>query len=146
MRVSELVNLQWSHIDRSRMVINVIGGKGGKDRQVMLCHHIIPLLEKYYTVYKSKVYVLNGQFGGMYSSRSVLEIIKQLGEKAKLNKRVYTHLMRHNCFTHLLESGTDISIIKEIAGHNSMKTTLMYTHISHNLISKVNSPFSSIKI
>lgn len=146
MRVSELINLKWSHIDRSRMIINIVGGKGAKDRQVMLCIQIIPLLEQYYKKHKSKEYVLNGQFELKYSSRSVLEVIKQLGEKAKINKRVYTHLMRHNCFTHLLESGTDLSIIKEIAGHNNIKTTMLYTHISHNLISKINSPFSTIQL
>jgi len=146
MRVSELINLKWSHIDRSRMIINIVCGKGSKDRQVMLCSQIIPLLEQYYKKHKSKEYVLNGQFDLKYSSRSVLEVIKQLGEKAKINKRVYTHLMRHNCFTHLLESGTDLSIIKEIAGHNNIKTTMLYTHISHNLISKINSPFSTIQL
>lgn len=142
----ELINLKWSHIDRSRMIINIVCGKGSKDRQVMLCSQIIPLLEQYYKKHKSKEYVLNGQFDLKYSSRSVLEVIKQLGEKAKINKRVYTHLMRHNCFTHLLESGTDLSIIKEIAGHNNIKTTMLYTHISHNLISKINSPFSTIQL
>ncbi len=79
-----------------------------------------------------------------YSERSVGEVVKQLAEKAGINKRVYTHLMRHNCFTHLLEGGTDISIIQKIAGHSSPKTTQIYTHISHNLISQVNSPINNI--
>ena len=62
LRVSELINLKWSNIDRSRMIINIIGGKGNKDRQVMLSDKLIPLLEKYYFEYKPKTYVLNGQF------------------------------------------------------------------------------------
>ena len=60
LRVSELINLKWEHIDRSRMIINIIQAKGKKDRQVMLSSQLIPLLEKYYREYKSKVYVLNG--------------------------------------------------------------------------------------
>lgn len=145
LRVSELINLKWSNIDRSRMVINIIGGKGNKDRQVMLTEVLIPLLEKYYKEYNTKTYILSGQFSDQYSSRSVGQVIKQLGEKAKLNKRVWTHQMRHNCFTHMVENGTDINLIQKLAGHNNVKTTLVYTHISHNLISKIQSPLNSIK-
>lgn len=144
LRVSELINLKWQHIDRSRMIINILGAKGNKDRQVMLSHSLIPLLELYYKEYKSKEYILNGQFDLQYSSRSVLEVVKQLGEKAGLNKRVYTHLMRHNAFTHMVESGVDINLIQKIAGHSNVKTTMIYTHISHNLISKINSPLNNI--
>lgn len=146
LRVSELINLRWTNIDRSRMIINIIGGKGNKDRQVMLTETIIPLLEKYYKEYKTKTYILKGQFSEQYSSRSVGQVIKQLGEKAKLNKRVWTHQMRHNCFTHMVENGTDINLIQRLAGHNNVKTTLVYTHISHNLISKIQSPLNSIKL
>lgn len=105
LRVSELINLKWQHIDRSRMIINVIAGKGKKDRQVMLSDKIIPILENYWREYRSKEYVLNGQFQIQYSARSVGEVVKQLAKKAGINKRVYTHLMRHNAFTHMVESG-----------------------------------------
>jgi integrase/recombinase XerD len=67
-----------------------------------------------------------------------------ISKKAKINKRVYTHLMRHNCFTHMVENGTDINLIQKLAGHNNVKTTLLYTQISHNLISKIQSPLSAI--
>lgn len=144
LRVSELINLKWSNVDRSRRVINILNAKGGKDRQVMLAEPLIPLLTEYYRKYKSKEYILNGQFEPQYSSRSVLEVIKQLGFKANINKRVYTHLMRHNAFTHMVENGIDISLIQKLAGHNNVKTTLIYTHISHNLISKIQSPLNSI--
>lgn len=146
LRVSELINLKWSSIDRNRMVINILGAKGNKDRQVMLSNSLIPILESYYRKYKPKEFVLNGQNKLKYSARSVLDVIKKLGKKAGLNKRIYTHLMRHNCFTHLLESGTDLSLIQKLAGHNNIKTTLLYAHISHNLISKVNSPLENILI
>lgn len=146
LRVSELINLKWSNIDRSRMVINIIAGKGNRDRQVMLPVQLIPLLEKYYREYKSKEYVFNGQNSLQYSDRSVLQVIKQLSEKAGIKKRVYTHLMRHCSFTHLCESGVDINLIQKIAGHNNVKTTMIYTHISDSLISKINSPINSITL
>lgn len=146
MRVSELINLKWTHIDRSRMIINIIQAKGAKDRQVMLSEDIIPLLEEYYRQYKPNTYVLNGQFHIQYSDRSVLQVIKSLAEKAGINKRVYTHLMRHNSFTHMLEQGVGISIIQRLAGHTNPKTTQIYTHISGNLISKTHSPISLIRL
>jgi site-specific recombinase XerD len=146
LRVSELINLKWAHIDRSRMIINIIAGKGNKDRQVMLAESLIPLLTDYYKQYKSKEYVLNGQFDIQYSARSVGEVMKQLAAKANINKRVYTHLMRHNAFTHMVEAGVDINLIQKLAGHNNVKTTMLYTHLSDKLISKIESPLNKMKI
>jgi len=149
-RVSELINLKWTHIDRSRMIINVVQGKGKKDRQVMLSPDLIPLLEKYWNEYKPKEYVLNGQFPVKelrYSDRSIGEVIKQLAAKAGLdNKRVYTHLIRHCFATHLVEQGTDINLIQRLLGHSNVKTTSVYLHISNNLIKNIPSPIAGIKM
>jgi site-specific recombinase XerD len=146
LRVSELINLKWCHVDRSRMIINIIQAKGNKDRQVPLSPDLIPILEDYWLEFKSKEFVFNGQSSVQYSERSVGEVIKQLANKAGIcNKRVYTHLIRHCSFTHMTESGTDINLIQRIAGHSNVKTTNIYLHISHNHISKVQSPLSLIK-
>lgn len=147
LRVSELINLKWTHLDRSRMIVNVIQAKGKKDRQVGLTAQLIPLLEKYYHEYKSKEYILNGQNESLqYSARSVGEVIKQLADKARIKKRVYVHLIRHCTFTHLVEMGTDIALIQKLAGHSNIKTTNIYCHISDMLISKINSPLSRISL
>jgi site-specific recombinase XerD len=149
LRVSELINLKWCNIDRSRMIINIIKAKGNKDRQVMLSSDLIPLLEKYYFEYRSKEYILNGQFPEKelrYSERSVGEVIKQLAVKAGIGKRVYTHLMRHCSFTHMVENGTDINLIQKLAGHSNVKTTSIYCHVSHNHISKIQSPLNQIRL
>lgn len=146
LRVSELINLKWGHIDRSRMVINILQAKGNKDRQVPLTLSLIPLLERYYREYHTKEYVLSGQFTNQYSAKSVGEVIKQLAYKAGINKRVYTHLMRHCSLTHMVEAGTDINIIQRIAGHSNVKTTSVYLHVSHNIISMVNSPLQNISL
>lgn len=145
-RVSELLNLKWTHIDRSRMIINVIGGKGNKDRQVMLPEEVIPLLEKYWHQYKTKEYVLSGQFSEQYSAGSVRQVLKQLAAKAGIKKRVWTHQMRHNCFTHMVESGVDINLIQRLAGHNNVKTTMMYVHMSDSIVSRIQSPIGKIKL
>lgn len=148
LRVSELINLKWSHIDRSRMVINILQAKGKKDRQVGLNEKLIQLMAEYYREYKSVEYVFNGQSGALqYTERSVGEVVKQLAEKAGIkNKKVYTHLLRHTSATHLVEKGTDINLIQKLLGHSSVKTTNIYTHISHNLISRISSPLNEINI
>lgn len=149
LRVSELINLKWKHIDRSRMIINIIAAKGNKDRQVMLSEDLIPLLTNYCREYKlqKSEYVLTGQNNApQYSATSVLQVVKQLANKAGLNKRVYTHLIRHCAFTHMVEHGTDINLIQRLAGHSSVKTTNIYLHTSHNLISKIQSPLSNIRL
>lgn len=146
LRVSELINLKWTNIDRSRMVINIIQAKGNKDRQVGLNEQLIKLLTEYWHEYRSKEYVLNGQNSPQYSERSVGEVIKQLAKKAGIdNKRVYTHLMRHTSATHLVENGTDINLIQKILGHSNVKTTNIYLHVSHNLIHKI-SPLGGIRL
>lgn len=148
LRVSELLNLKWKDIDRSRMIINIIQAKGKKDRQVPLNDKLIILLERYWKQYKPVTYVLNGQNdAAQYSERSVNEVVKQLAAKAGIeNKRVYTHLMRHTSATHMVENGTDINLIQKLLGHSNVKTTNIYTHISHNLISKIQSPLQNINL
>lgn len=129
------------------MIINIIQAKGNKDRQVALNDKLISLLTDYYREYKSKEYVLNGQFSLQYSERSVGEVVKQLAAKAGIdNKRVYTHLMRHTSATHMVENGVDIALIQKWLGHNSAKTTALYTHISYNHISKIQSPINQISL
>jgi len=144
LRVSELINLKWEHLDRKRGVINILQAKGKKDRQVPFPVQLQTILENYWMEYKTKTYVFAGQQEDQYTARSVGEVVKQLARKAGIEKRVYSHLMRHNAFTHLLEAGVDLSIIQKIAGHSSPKTTQIYTHISHNLISKVHNPLNQI--
>ena len=145
-RVSELINLKWAHIDRSRMVIYIIQAKGNKDRPVGLNASLIPLLEAYWNKYKPTEYVLNGQNFLQYSARSVGEVIKQLAQAAGITKRVYTHLIRHCTFTHMVEMGTDINLIQRVAGHSNVKTTAIYTHTSDSLISKIQSPMQNIRL
>lgn len=146
MRISELINLKICDIDSKRMVIIIQHGKGNKDRQVPLDNKCLELLRNYAGVYKPKEYLFNGQFSLKYSSRSVEQFLKKYASDSKIKKRVYPHLFRHTSFTHLLEQGTDISLIQKIAGHRSPKTTQMYTHISTRLISSVKTPFNSIAI
>jgi integrase/recombinase XerD len=144
LRVSELVNLKVSEVDSKRMIINIRQAKGKKDRIVMLSEKLLELFRTYYTEYQPKIWLFEGQTGEQYSSRSIQAVLHHAKEKAGIKKKGSIHALRHSFATHLLESGTDILSIKELLGHNSLRTTMTYTHVSNKHISKIKSPFDSL--
>jgi len=146
MRVGEVINLKIKDIDSSRMVINVLDAKGGKDRQVTLDTLLLQLLRYYFIQYKPTEYLFNGQNSLKYSERSIAQFLKHYAQLANINKNVYPHLIRHCYATHLHEGGIDLSIIQGLLGHSSIKTTQIYSHISHNHISKIRTPLQDVVI
>lgn len=142
MRVSEVLNLKPQHIDRNRNVINIIAGKGKKDRIVPLGLPLLTLLEKYYREYKPKEYMFNGQFDVQYSESSINKFLKEIAKKAGVNRNLHSHLGRHSYASQLWANGTDLSKIQEILGHSSEKTTRIYTKCTAQIISSVPSPYN----
>lgn len=140
LRVSEVVNLKIEHIDSKRMQVLLSGAKGKKDRYVNLPESILENLRSYYLEYKPNDFLFEGQYGGQYSIRSVQAIFKNGMIKAKINKKVGIHSLRHSYATHLMEYGTDITFIQTLLGHNDIKTTQIYTKVSTKHISKIKSP------
>jgi integrase/recombinase XerD len=147
LRVSEVVNLKIKDIHSARMVINIRGAKGKKDRTVILSEGILELLRKYYQVYKPKEWLFEGQYGDCpYSTRSLQQIFHRAKDAAKITQDVTFHSLRHSYATHLHEAGTDIKLIQELLGHNDLKTTLRYTHVSNRTLEKIKSPFDSLNL
>lgn len=135
LRVSEVINLKIVDIDSNRMIININKAKGKKDRIVPLSYNILSLLRDYYKEFRPKVYLFNGQYCDKYSAESCNKIVKKY-----LGEQYHFHLLRHSCFTKLLETGTDLRVIQKIAGHSSSKTTEIYTHVSTSILNKVKLP------
>ena len=135
LRVSEITNLKIQDIDSKRMLIHIKNAKGKKDRIVPLSENILLLLREYYKQHKPKEYLFNGQNSNQYSIQSCQKLYKLY-----IDKNSSIHTLRHSSFTNLLEDGTDIRIIQKIAGHNSSKTTEIYTHVSNEILSKVKLP------
>ncbi len=140
LRVSEIVNLKIEHINSEDMLVLIAGAKGKKDRYTNLPESILPLLRAYYKEYKPKDYLFEGQYGGAYSVRSVQMVFKNALKNAKINKTIGIHGLRHSYATHLIESGADIRFLQELLGHNSIKTTQIYTHVTDVSKSKIKSP------
>jgi len=141
LRISEAINMKIIDIDSQRMLIHIKNAKGKKDRYTLLSTKILVLLKEYYTIYKPKTYLFEGQYGGQYSSRSAQSILRESVKKAGITKQVSLHTLRHSFATHLLESGTDLRYIQDLLGHSSPKTTMIYTHVSSTSLKNIINPF-----
>jgi len=146
LRRGELLNLKLEDIDSKRMLIWVKMGKGAKDRVVPLSPVILSMLREYYVEYKPKQYLFEGQYGGIYSERAIELVLKKSVKSAGINKNINLHMLRHSYATHLLEAGTGLRHIQELLGHNSPKTTQIYTHVSRQELGKIISPFDKLNI
>jgi integrase/recombinase XerD len=143
LRVSEVVTIKITHIDSKRMQVLVSQAKGKKDRYVNLPQSVLDELREYFKLYKPKEYLFEGANGGQYSIRSVQAVFKTAMQKANINKKVGIHSLRHSFATHLMEQGTNLNFIQKLLGHNDIKTTMIYTHVSDSSISNVKSPLDS---
>ncbi len=145
LRRSELLNLKPADIDSKRGILIIRQSKGRKDRIVPLPLKIVELLRQYYRAYKPKLWLFEGQHeGSPYTAGSLQTVLKQAVQKAKINKPVSLHWLRHSYATHLLENGTDLRYIQELLGHSSSRTTEIYTHVSTKSLQSIRSPFEEL--
>lgn len=145
LRRSELLNLRQQDILTDRHLLHIKQSKGKKDRIVPLSSNLLPLLHEYINLYVPRKWLFEGQRpGDQYSATSLQAVLKQALVSSGINKPVTLHWLRHSYATHLLESGTDLRYIQELLGHNSSRTTEIYTHVSKLHIQKIISPFDKL--
>jgi site-specific recombinase XerD len=146
LRINEMCNLKISDIDSSNFQVKVVHGKGGKDRFTILPKHLLEPLRSYYRKYRPVEYLFEGQNKGKpMHERSVQHFIEQNITKIGLGGKDYSgHTLRHSFATHLLDSGTDIHTIKELLGHSSLSTTIVYLHLQTSKRSGLISPFDNL--
>jgi integrase/recombinase XerD len=145
LRCGELLALRPVHIDSKRNIVLIKKSKGKKDRIAPLSPKILEMLREYYILFKPATYLFEGRINGQpYDDRSLQQVLKQALKKAGITKPVTLHWLRHSYATHLLESGTDLRYIQELLGHNSSKTTEIYTHVSTKSIQQIKSPFDDL--
>jgi site-specific recombinase XerD len=137
LRLMEALSLTVSDINSQEMYIHVKNGKGRRERKAHLSPALLEQLRAYYKVYRPRTWLFYGKKGDHLGDTFVQRACLQAAKRAGITKRVTPHTLRHSFATHLLEQGTDIRVIGELLGHASLKTTMVYTHVSTKVFRSV---------
>ena len=151
MRRSELAHLKVGDIDSQRMIIRVVAGKGGKDRDLPLSPTLLETLREYWRWRKPKLYLFPTRTRGLpveepISDKTVWIACSEAARRAGINKRVTPHTLRHSWATHLLEAGTDLRTIQVLLGHGDLETTAQYLHLSQRHLQAVSNPLDGLTL
>jgi len=147
LRLHEATGISPVDIDSKRMMVHIKSGKGRKDRLVPLPKSTLLILRAFYKTHRNKLYIFpapgRGGYGDSSSTRplpdsSVQTVLKKAIREAGIIKNVSVHNLRHSYATHLLEAGIDIRIIQKYLGHNSIASTMIYTHLTPIISPKIN--------
>ena len=145
LRLSEVAHLKLTDLDRVRRLITIRGGKGKKDRIVMLTDKLEAVIDQYLSEYNPNVYLFE-EVGNAepLQNRTIQFVYSDTVRFAGIQKRGGIHTLRHSFATHLLEAGTDIRYIQALLGHESILTTMRYTHVTATKISTLKSPLDDL--
>jgi len=151
MRRAELAHLKVSDIDSQRMIIRVVAGKGGKDRDLPLSPALLEILREYWRWRKPRLYLFptrtcRRRLDQPISDKTVWIACSEAARRAGIKKRVTPHTLRHSWATHLLEAGTDLRTIQVLLGHGDLETTAQYLHLSQRHLQAVTNPLDSLSL
>jgi site-specific recombinase XerD len=151
-RNAELTRLKFSDVDSQRMVVHIQGGKGRKDRDVMLSSKLLEELREHWHRLRRrpKVWLFPGNHDHCadqpIDTKTVWHACQQAAQRAGLQKAVHPHTLRHCFATHLLEAGADLRSIQILLGHNDLKETTRYLHLSQRHLHAAASPLDSLPL
>jgi integrase/recombinase XerD len=152
-RRAEVARLKISDIDSERMVIHIRGGKGRKDRDVMLSPKLLAALRDYWRGLRRKPSHWLFPGGRWHTSKlpispnTVWNACHQAACRAGLtHKHIHPHTLRHCFATHLLEAGADLRTIQMLLGHRDLEETTIYLHLSRRHLSATCSPLDALPI
>lgn len=145
-RVSEVVSLKVEDLNLKEKTATIRGGKGNKDRFIILSKDWVHGVKKYLDKKKVKSeFVFSKKTNGKnLTTDTVQRIVRKAAVKAGINKHVSPHSLRHSYATHLLEAGTNIRYIQSLLGHSSLNTTQVYTNVASEQLKKVVSPLDKL--
>jgi len=147
LRVSEAVRLKVADVDGERKQVFVRGGKGGKDRYTVIGEAALEALREYWRVYRPVDWLFPGARPDVpLSARAVQMAFQEARKKAGIRKEATVHSLRHSFATHLLEDGVDIRYIQELLGHEDVRTTQLYTHVSRREMGRIRSPVDGLSL
>jgi site-specific recombinase XerD len=145
-----LTRLKITDIDSQRMVIHVQGGKGRKDRDIMLSPNLLTALREHYRGLRRKPETWLFPGGKWHTAdhpidaKVVWYACREAAERAHIQKALHPHTLRHCFATHLLEAGTDLRTIQILLGHSSLKETSVYLHVSQQHLNAAASPLDAL--
>ncbi len=145
LRSQEVINLKLSDIDFERKTIHIRQSKYKKDRIVPLSNFMAKGLKKYISVEHPHVWLFNGkELDGRYSAKGLSWIMRETLKKTSIRKKVNLHSLRHSYATHLLEDGVNIVTIKNLLGHATIQTTMIYLHVAQLPDKPPHSPLDTL--
>jgi len=144
LRVSELLNLRIKDIRSDDGYVFIKGAKGKKDRHTVLSENLLIVLREYFKKHKPSYWLFEGRDGGKYSAKSVQAIFRKAQQGSGANPWSTPHTLRHSFATHLLENGENLRNIQIMLGHDSSKTTEIYTHVINVSNKKIRNPLDII--
>jgi integrase/recombinase XerD len=149
-RNAELTHLKTTDIDSQRMVVHIRGGKGRKDRDVMLSPKLLTALRTLWRYYHRKpstwLFPSNYRKDRPIDTKTVWYACQKAAQRAGIQKRVHPHTLRHCFATHLLEADTDLRTIQLLLGHQDLKETTVYLHLSKRHLSATLSPLDALAL
>src|SRR6266853_1505781 len=152
LRRAELARLKLSDIDSQRMVIHVQGGKGRKDRDVLLSAKLLDELRQHWRRLRRKpgVWLFPGKSSHTsdrpITPKVIYHACKRAARRAGLPNGVHPRTLRHCFATHLLEAGADLRTIQMLLGHSDLEETTIYLHLSERHLNATVSPLDSLKL
>jgi integrase/recombinase XerD len=149
-RNAELTHLKATDIDSQRMVVHIRGGKGRKDRDVMLSPNLLTALRSHWRCYHRRssnwLFPSNYRKDRPIDTKTVWYACQKAAQRAGIQKRVHPHTLRHCFATHLLEAGTDLRAIQILLGHQDLKETTVYLHLSQRHLNATVSPLDALAL
>jgi integrase/recombinase XerD len=152
LRRAELAHLKVNDVDSERMVIHVKGGKGRKDRDVMLSPKLLDELRRYFRGLRQrpKLWLFPGNrwhTGKMpITTKVIWQACRQAATRAGLGNEIHPHTLRHCFATHLLEAGADLRTIQLLLGHRDLEETTLYLHLSNPRLNATGSPLDKLQL
>ncbi|MCG8468562.1 MAG: tyrosine-type recombinase/integrase [Gemmatimonadetes bacterium] len=146
LRVSEVVRLRPTDVDRARGLVHIRQAKGRKDRYVPASNVALAAIDLYMRYRReASPWLFPGQDPGKHiTPRSVQHVVARARERARLEKHATVHTLRHSYATHLHEGGVGLRYIQTLLGHKSSRTTEIYTHVSRADLGRIPSPLDQI--
>ena len=150
LRRAEIARLKIGDIDSQRMIIHVVNGKGGRDRDLPLSPALLATLRAYWRWLKPRTYLFPSRMHRdreqPITDKTVWRACTQAAKRSGIHKKVTPHLIRHSWATHLLEAGTDLRTIQLLLGHEDLETTARYLHLSQQHLHQVANPIEDLKL